>query len=190
MGDKHAEEFDFSNLATDQLSVFNWHIKHFKSPTTVVPASIMPDLNLQTKDALALSMLAMSWRDNSDLPRDFIPGYELREEQTPEEIAKQERMLGGDGAFFVEHSCFVCHSIEAFEIESPTNKGPDLSWAPDDVRTRFNKTVEEFIFAPTGTMKIILESQIVLTDEEKWEAVEKIIKAYDIVKNRESEEAP
>lgn len=190
VGDKHAEEFDFSNLATDQLSVFNWHIKHFKSPTTVVPASIMPDLNLQTKDALALSMLAMSWRDNSDLPRDFIPGYELREEQTPEEIAKQERMQGGDGAFFVEHSCFVCHSIEAFEIESPTNKGPDLSWAPDDVRTRFNKTVEEFIFAPTGTMKIILESQIVLTDEEKWEAVEKIIKAYDIVKNRESEEAP
>jgi len=190
VGDKHAEEFDFSNLATDQLSVFNWHIKHFKSPTTVVPASIMPDLNLQTKEALALSMLAMSWRDNSDLPRGFIPGYELREEQTPEEVAKQERMMGGDGAFFVEYSCFVCHSIEAFEIESPTNKGPDLSWAPDDVRTRFNKTVEEFLFEPTGTMKIILESQIVLTDEQKWEAVEKIIKAYDIVKNRESEEAP
>ena len=58
------------------------------------------------------------------------------------------------------------------------------------MRTRFNKTVEEFLFEPTGTMKIILESQIVLTDEEKWEAVEKIIKAYDIVKNRESEEAP
>ena len=39
-------------------------------------------------------------------------------------------------------------------------------------------------------MKIILESQIVLTDKEKWEAVDKIIKAYDIVKNRESEESP
>jgi cytochrome c2 len=190
VGDKHAEEFDFSNLATDQLSVFNWHVKHFKSPVTVVPTSIMPDLNLQTREELALSMLTMSWRDNGDLPRRFIPGFELREEQTPEEIAKQERLLSGDGAFFVEHSCFVCHSIEAFEIESPTNKGPDLSWAPDDVRTRFNKTVEEFMFAPTGTMKIILESQIVLTDEEKWEAVEKIIKAYDIVKNRESAEAP
>ncbi len=33
-------------------------------------------------------------------------------------------------------------------------------------------------------MKIILESQIVLTDEEKWEAINKIMKAYDIVKNR------
>jgi cytochrome c2 len=187
-GDKHAEGFDFSNLSTDQLTVFNWHVKHFKSPTTVVPASIMPDLNLQTRQALALSMLMMSWRDNDALPRSYLPGAELREEQTPEEIERQERMLAGDGAFFVEHSCFVCHGIEAFEIESPTNKGPDLSWAPDDVRTRFNKTVEEFLFEPTGTMKIILESQIGLTDEQKWEATDKIMKAYDIVKNREVEQ--
>jgi hypothetical protein len=86
---------------------------------------------------------------------------------------------------------------------SPTDKGPDLSLAPDDVRarfnktveeflfdptgTRFNKTVEEFLFDPTGTMKIILESQIVLTDKEKWQAIEKIMKAYDIVKNRAAE---
>jgi cytochrome c1 len=96
-------------------------------------------------------------------------------------------MREGDGAFFVEKSCFVCHSIEAFEIESPTNKGPDLSWAPEDVRNRFSKTVEEFLFEPTGTMKIILESQIVLTDEEKWEVINKITKAYDIVKNREDD---
>ena len=72
----------------------------------------------------------------------------------------------------------------------PPTRGPDLSWAPDDVRTRFNKTVEEFLFEPTGTMKIILESQIVLTDEQKWEAIDKIMKAYDIVKNREADAAP
>ncbi|MCP4203524.1 MAG: c-type cytochrome [bacterium] len=187
VGDKHAEEFDFSNLATDQLTVFNWHFKHFKSPITVVPESIMPDLNLQSRDALALSMLVMSWRDNEHLPRKYFPGVELKDEQTAAEMERERRMLEGDGAFFVEHSCFVCHSIEAFEIESPTNKGPDLSWAPDDVRTRFSKTVEEFIFEPTGTMEIILGSQIVLTDEQKWEAVNKISKAYDIVKNREQE---
>ena len=39
-------------------------------------------------------------------------------------------------------------------------------------------------------MKIILESQIVLTDEQKWEAIDKIMKAYDIVKNREEENTP
>jgi hypothetical protein len=39
-------------------------------------------------------------------------------------------------------------------------------------------------------MKIILESQIVLSDEEKWEAINKITKAYHIVKSREQEATP
>jgi len=186
-GDKHAEGFDFSNLVSDQVTVFNWHIKHFQSPPTIVPGSIMPEMNFQSTDAYALAMLAMSWRDDQDLPRAYLPGVELKDEMTNEEIERDLRMRSGDGAFFVEHSCFVCHSIKAFDIKSPTDKGPDLSLAPDDVRARFNKTVEEFLFEPTGTMKIILESQIVLTDEEKWEANAKILKAYDIVKNRADE---
>jgi cytochrome c2 len=190
VGDKHPEEFDFSNVATTQFTIFNWHMMHFKSPESVVPESIMPDLNLQTKDAIALTMLAMSWRDNDDLRRKYFPGIDLRDFQTPEEIEREQKMLTGDGAFFVENSCFVCHSIEAFDIKSPTDKGPDLSWAPEDVRNRFNKTVEEFLFEPTGTMKIILESQIVLTDEQKWDVIGKIMKAYDIVKNRESGAPP
>jgi mono/diheme cytochrome c family protein len=188
-GDKHAESFDFSNLVSDNQTIFNWHVTHFQSPPTIVPSSIMPELNLQTRDAQALSMLVMSWKDDAGLPRTYFPGIDLRDEMTPEEIERQERMLAGDGAFFVKNNCFVCHSIEAFEIQSPTNKGPDLSWAPEDVRTRFNKTVEEFLFEPTGTMEIILGSQIILTDEEKWEAVNKIMKAYDIVKNRAAEAA-
>jgi len=188
-GDKHAEEFDFSNLVSNQQTVFNWHIKHFQSPPTIVPSSIMPELNLQSRDAQALAMLVMSWTDDSDLPRAYLPGVELKEEQTAEEIERGRRMREGDGAFFVAHSCFVCHSISAFDIKSPTDKGPDLAWAPEDVRARFNKTVEEFLFNPTGTMAIILGSQIPLTDEEKWEAINKIMRAYDIVKNRAAEAA-
>jgi cytochrome c2 len=186
-GDKHAEGFDFSNLVSDQMTVFNWHIKHFQSPPTIVPGSIMPEMNFQSHEAQALAMLVMSWRDDEDLPRAYLPGVELKDEMTPEEVERNLRMREGDGAFFVEHSCFVCHSIKAYDIQSPTDKGPDLSLAPDDVRARFNKTVEEFLFDPTGTMKIILESQIVLTDKEKWQAIEKIMKAYDIVKNRAAE---
>jgi cytochrome c2 len=188
-GDKHPEGFDFSNLVTAQQTIFTWHIKHFQSPPTVVPGSIMPEMGFGSRDAQALAMLVLSWRDDSDLPRAYLPGVELKDELTPEERDRDRRMREGDGAFFVEKSCFVCHGIEAFEIVSPTNKGPDLSFAPDDVRARFGKTVEEFLFEPTGTMKIILESQIVLTDEEKWEAVNKIMKAYDIVKNRAPAEA-
>ncbi len=186
-GDKHPEEFDFSHLVSEQQTIFNWHIKHFKSPPTIVPNSIMPEMNFQSRDAQALAMLVMSWKDLEKLPRGYLPGFSLRDEMTPEEIERDRRMREGDGAFFVEHSCFVCHSIVAFDIESPTDKGPDLSWAPDDVRARFSKSLEEFLFAPTGTMEIILNSQIVLTDEEKWEAINKIMKAYDIVKNREAE---
>ncbi|MCP4900050.1 MAG: cbb3-type cytochrome c oxidase subunit II [bacterium] len=188
-GDKHPEEFDFSNLVSEQVTVFNWHLKHFQSPATIVPNSIMPEMNFQSTEAQALAMLVMSWKDDTDLPRAYLPGVELKDETTPEETARDRRMREGDGAFFVENSCFVCHSIVAFDIKSPTDKGPDLSYAPDDVRARFNKTVEEFLFEPTGTMKIILESQIVLTDEQKWEAVAKIMRAYDVVKNRSAEEA-
>ncbi len=186
-GDKHSESYDFTNYTGDQLSIFNWHIMHFKSPATIVPSSIMPEMNFQTRDAIALAMLVMSWKDADDLPLGYLPGFELYEEQTVEELEKERMMREGDGAFFVENSCFVCHSMEAFNIESPTDKGPDLSWAPDDVRARFNKTVEEFMFEPTGTMKIILESQIVLSDQQKWEAINKIMKAYDIVKNRQND---
>ncbi len=149
----------------------------------------MPEMNFQSRDAQALAMLVMSWKDDRDLPRAYLPGVELKDELTHEELERDLRMREGDGAFFVENSCFVCHSIKAFDIKSPTDKGPDLSFAPDDVRARFSKTVEEFLFEPTGTMKIILESQIVLTDEQKWEAIEKITKAYDIVKNRAAEKA-
>ena len=187
-GDKHAEAFDFTNLVTKVPTLFTWHIKHFQSPPTVVPNSIMPEMNFQSREAQALAMLVMSWQDDSELPRAYLPGVELKDEMTPEEVEKNRRMREGDGAFFVENSCFVCHSIKAFDIQSPTNKGPDLSLAPEDVRARFNKTVEEFLFEPTGTMKIILESQILLTDEQKWEAINKIMKAYDIVKNRRDEE--
>ena len=187
VGSKSAEEFDFANFTGLQLSILSWHIAHFKSPPTIIPNSIMPEMNFQTRDSIALAMLAMSWKDNSVIPRQYIPGIDLREFQTPEEIERDRIMREGGGAFFVEHNCFVCHSVKAYKLKSPTDKGPDLSLAPDDVRARFSKSLEEFVFDPTGTMKIIFESQILLTKEEKWEAIEKIMKAYDIVKNRSEE---
>ena len=182
IGDKSAEGYDFSHLTSNLQSVFNWHVNHFKSPPTVVPGSIMPEMGFQTREALALSMLVMSWTDNSDLPHAYLPAIDLKDEETPEELAHQQKLLSGDGARFVRHGCFVCHSVSAFGVESPTNKGPDLSYAPDDVRARFSKTVEEFIFEPTGTMKILFESQIVLSKEEKWNIIQDINKAYALVK--------
>ncbi len=187
-GEKHAEGFDFSNFATEQTTILNWHINHFQTPNNVVPSTIMPEMNFQTKDAVALSMLVMSWRDNSELPLEYVPGLNRKDIQTAEEVEEERQIREGDGAFFVENSCFICHSIKGFNIKSPTEKGPDLSYAPDDVRARFSRDLEDFIFEPTGTMKIIFESQIQLSDEQKWEAIEKIRKAYNIVTNKSDED--
>ena len=38
----------------------------------------MPEMNFQTRDAIALAMLAMSWKDNSEIPRDYIPGIDVQ----------------------------------------------------------------------------------------------------------------
>ncbi|MBC8400234.1 MAG: hypothetical protein H8E14_01960, partial [Candidatus Marinimicrobia bacterium] len=80
--------------------------------------------------------------------------------------------------FFIEKGCFVCHSISSWGIISPSEKGPDLAYAVDDVRTRFGMTLDEFMFEPRGTMKIILSTMIVLSENEKWEVINKLREAY------------
>jgi cbb3-type cytochrome oxidase cytochrome c subunit len=183
-GDKHAEGMDFSNFAGTK-TLFNWHVSHFKSPASVVASSLMPDMQFDTRDAQALAILMLSWR-STDMPAKYIPDFNLVEEKTAEELAREERMQSGEGAFFINKGCFVCHSVSSYEIESPTNKGPDLSDAVDDVRIRFNKSLEEFIFEPTGTMEIIFGGMIILTDEEKWEIVDKLRTAYDLKRRQPS----
>ena len=177
-GDKHAEGLDFSNFAGFE-SVFNWHVTHFKNPLAVVPNTVMPDMNFSTYDAQSLAILTMSWR-KSDYPVEYIPKFKLEEERTPEEIAFEQQLLEGEGAFFIEKGCFVCHSISSWGIYSPSEKGPDLAYAVDDVRTRFGKTLDEFMFEPRGTMKIILSTMIVLSENEKWEVINKLREAYRI----------
>ena len=47
--------------------------------------------------------------------------------------------------------------------------------------------VDSEAFHAEGIARYMAERGHVLTDEEKWEAVNKIMKAYDIVKNRTKE---
>jgi hypothetical protein len=88
-------------------------------------------------------------------------------------------MLTGEGAFFVKKGCFVCHSVTAFDIKAAAEIGPDLSFAVTDVQSRFGKTLEDFLANPTGTMAVVLSTQIQLTDEERQEAVAKLKSAYE-----------
>ena len=68
---------------------------------------------------------------------------------------------------FLEKGCPQCHSISAFDVKSPTDVGPDLAFAYTDVQNRFNLKLEEFLHNPTGTMQIVLSSQIKLSEQER-----------------------
>ncbi|MCO5333441.1 MAG: hypothetical protein M9893_05395 [Pyrinomonadaceae bacterium] len=97
---------------------------------------------------------------------------------TQAEIDNEKHMLEGDGAFFVKNNCFICHSVSSFGIKSASEIGPDLSIAVEDVPSRFGRTLGEFLQDPTGTMAVVLSTQIPLTKEQRNEATELLKVAY------------
>jgi hypothetical protein len=137
----------------------------------------MPNFSFSSQDAQALTLLVLSWRPTR-LPVEYIPGSRPIDLPTPEEAEKERQMLTGEGAFFVKKGCFVCHSVTSLGIESAAKIGPDLSEAVIDVQSRFGKTLEDFLNKPSGTMGVVLATQIQLSDEEKREAIEKLKIAY------------
>ena len=176
VGDKAPEQYDFGRLSGQKTS-FAWHVAHFKDPRALVADTVMPNFHFTTKDAQALSMLAMSWR-KAPVPAEFVAGTPRSDPQTPAEVEEERRMQEGPGAWFVKTGCFVCHSISSLGVKSPAQIGPDLSTAVEDTQTRFGRTVDDFLREPTGTMAVVLSRQIVLTPEQKATAVEKLREAY------------
>jgi cytochrome c2 len=176
VGDKSAEQYDYSRMLGVKTA-FAWHVAHIQNPKSLVPETVMPNFGFNSRDAQSLALLVMSWKRES-IPARYLPGVKLADSQTPEEAEKEKQMLTGEGAFFVKKGCFACHSISAFDIKSASDIGPDLSFAVSDVQSRFGKTLADFLAKPTGTMAVVLATQIQLTDEEKREAVQKLKSAY------------
>lgn len=176
VADKSAEQYDYSRLLGVKTA-FAWHVAHLQNPKSLVPETVMPNFGFNSREAQALALLVMSWK-RAPIPARFIPGVKLAETQTAEEAEKEKQMLTGEGAFFVKKGCFACHSVSAFDIKSASDIGPDLSFAVSDVQSRFGKTLEDFLARPTGTMAVVLSTQIQLTDDEKREAVDKLKSAY------------
>jgi cytochrome c2 len=176
VGDKSAEQYDYSRMLGVKTA-FAWHVAHLQNPKSLVPETVMPNFGFNSREAQSLALLVMSWKRGS-IPARFLPGVKLADSQTPEEAEKEKQMLTGEGSFFVRKGCFACHSITAFDVKSASDIGPDLSFAVSDVQSRFGKTLEDFLAKPTGTMAVVLSTQIQLTDEEKREAVEKLKSAY------------
>lgn len=176
VGDKAAEQYDYSRLG-GRPSIFAWHVAHFQNPKMVSPDTVMPNFNLSTKDAQALALLVMSWR-RGFVPAHYIPGVELRDVPSQAEIEAEQKMLQGEGAFFVKKGCFTCHAVTSLGVESASKIGPDLSEAVTDVQSRFGRTLDDFLMAPTGTMSVVLSTQIQLTTEERRQAIELLKLAY------------
>lgn len=189
-GDKSPEEFDFSRSG-GYPTVFNWHVEHLKNPKSLVPTSIMPEYRFTTEESQAIALLMMSWR-KVEMPPEYLPGMAFKEVLTPEEIAREEAMMKGPGGIFVTKGCFTCHSISVFQVFSPTNLGPDLSQAKEDVKIRFQGIeLDEFLKAPTGTMGFVLKTpQYRLKKDEMEEFVAKLVKAHDILKEYEKKGKP
>lgn len=92
----------------------------------------------------------------------------------------------GEGQWFVRRGCVSCHSISVYDVKGLTPLGPDLAVAVDDVRTRFGRTVEEFMDKPQGTMEMVLGQLIKLTPEEKREALSQLHRAHEIHKKQKA----
>ncbi len=177
VSDKSPEQYDYSRISGVKTA-FAWHVAHFQNPKSLVPETVMPNFSFTSADAQALSLLVLSWRKNT-LPVQYTPGVSLVDRPTAEEAEKERQMLTGEGAFFVKKTCFICHSISSLGIESAANIGPDLANAVTDVQSRFGKTLEDFLASPTGTMAVVLSTQIQLSAEERREALEKLKIAYE-----------
>ena len=91
-------------------------------------------------------------------------------------------------ALFVRKGCPQCHSISALGVKSPAEIGPDLSFAYSDVQSRFNVKLEEFLKNPTGTMQVVLSSQIKLSPEERDSVIHILTELHEDADDAEEDE--
>lgn len=176
VGEKAPEQYDFSRLS-GQKTAFAWHVAHLKDPRALVTDTVMPNFNLTTEQAQAMAMLVLSWR-REVVPAAYLAGSPRTDPRTADELRAEEEMKTGPGAWFVSTGCFVCHSIAALKVKSPAQIGPDLSTAVEDVQKRFGRTLDDFLHNPTGTMSVVLTRQIILTDDQKAVAIQKLREAF------------
>ena len=177
IGEKNPEQYDYSRLTT-LPTLFSWEVAHLQNPKSYTPDTVMPDFGFNARDAQSIALVLMSWRD-ANLPAAYLPGAILRDIPTPEEAERERIMREGEGRFFVEKTCFICHDVSSLGIVSATKIGPDLALAVEDVPRRMGRTLDNFLMEPSGTMQVVLSRQIQLSEEERLEAIRLLKFAYE-----------
>ena len=134
---------------------------------------------------LLLWTAAASWRCsgppkvdvNAELQKLKIPT--IPKKLNAEQVAMVQKAWDGPAQFFVRRGCIACHSISLHNIKGLTTIGPDLTIAVEDVKTRFGRTVEDFLDKPQGTMQMVLGTLINLSPEDKANAIKQLHGFYD-----------
>ncbi len=182
VGEKNPEQYDYSRL-TSLESLFAWQVGHLQNPKSFSPDTVMPQFGLRMNEAQAIALVLSSWQD-TEIPTELLPGAILRDIPTPEEAERERVMREGEGKFFMEKTCFICHDVSSLGIVSATKIGPDLALAVEDAPRRYGRTLDSFLMSPSGTMAVVLSRQILLTDDEKREAIRLLKFAYEKYKEQ------
>jgi len=96
----------------------------------------------------------------------------------PSEAQTMTAQAVAGGEWFKKTGCTDCHSVSAYRIWNLAAVGPDLSLAVEDVPSRFGRSLEDFLHAPSGTMARVLSTRIPLSPAERVEAIEQLHEAY------------
>jgi cytochrome c2 len=184
-GDKHPEGYDFSRLSSNP-SLYAWQVAHLQDPKSMSADSIMPSFGFTSEDAHAVALVLMSWKQVR-LPTELLPG---RGGGTRAGGAGQAKAaIHEKGQFFMEKTCFVCHDVSSFGIQAATRLGPDLALAVEDAPARFGRSLDDFLMSPSGTMEVVLSKQIILTDDERKEAIALLKLAYQLHQEKKARAA-
>jgi hypothetical protein len=175
-GDKDPSQYDYNRLP-GRKTALRWHAAHFRDPRDLVPDSVMPNFHLSPEQIGSLTLLVMSWR-RAPLDATFTGDLPRSDPEPEEDRRLVEEMAKGKGGWFVRTGCYSCHPVSVFGVKSPTPIGPDLSTAADDVERRFSRPLDEFVRNPVGTMRAVFSRQLMLTPDQKEEAIRQLRAAF------------
>jgi len=82
------------------------------------------------------------------------------------------------GVIFIQRGCNACHGIAALGVKPVTDAAPDLSFAYVDVRNRYGRSLESFLYDPTGVMRMMLASHLDLSRADRDSMVHILADVY------------
>lgn len=105
---KPARHYDFTRLKGTP-TVENWHVEHLLDPMSVVPDSLMPDLDLTDEEARALTVYIMSLT-GARAPQEYLVRLRREPASLPGTLMVRPGMARGE-AVYIEMRCYYCHAI-------------------------------------------------------------------------------